>query len=49
MANKALTDLSTLSGVVSSETQILAKSGETVGWTELSEFIELVAENIQGS
>lgn len=48
MANKAITDLSTLSGVASSELQILAKSGETVGWIEVSELTELVAESING-
>ena len=48
MANKAITDLSTLSGVASSDMQVLAKSGETVGWMELSELTELVAESING-
>ena len=45
MADKVITKLEELLGV-GSDTQVLAKSGDTVGWMEMSELAELVADGI---
>ena len=45
MSNKVITKLEELLGV-GSNAQVLVKSGETVGWMEMTELAELVSDGI---